>query len=264
MLAVPSHREGANPSTRWLHRSRPKGIHGSSLTPSAYAEGIFNSCHIQFCHVCVTSRVVISHQVTAPLILPAQGSPRSTLCTAGAGTGGRGLTTAREQHVRDYLEHLNACPSMELHGNRKSESACAFWLRWAQPGWEEVGRDLLTACSSLKDSYKDGGAKLLVHRAMIMDGSLVVSGWIREHSFTTRVRQVNRNLHPRRSVGIRWREQCQTRACAGTILRPAGHWSRDTSMALQLAGAVRVPLLLLECHRVTDLWPEVNFDDSLV
>lgn len=64
-----------------------------------------------------------------------------------------------------------------------------------------------SAHSSLKDSYKDGGAKLLlVHGAIIMDGSLVVSGWIREHSFTTRVRQINRNFHPRRSVGIRWRE----------------------------------------------------------
>lgn len=87
-------------------------------------------------------------------------------------------------------------------------------------------------------------------------------GSVREHSFTMRVRQVNRNFRPKRSVGIRWREQCQTRACAGTILRPAGYWSGDTSMALQLAGAVRVLLLLLECHRVTDLWPEINFDDS--
>lgn len=87
---------------------------------------------------------------------------------------------------------------MELHGYRKSESslqaACAFWLRWAQPGWEEAEGDLLTACSSSKDSYKDGRAKvLLVHGAVIADGSLGVSGWISEHSFTTRVRHFNRN-----------------------------------------------------------------------
>lgn len=104
-------------------------------------------------------------------------APGALCVLLGQGQGGRGLTTAREQHVRDYLEHLNACPSMELHGYHKSESACAFWFRWAQPGWEEVGGDLFTACSSLKDSYKDGGAKLLlVHGAIIMDGSLVVSG----------------------------------------------------------------------------------------
>lgn len=35
VLAVPSHREGANLSTRWSHRSRPKGIHSFSSTPYA-------------------------------------------------------------------------------------------------------------------------------------------------------------------------------------------------------------------------------------